>query len=266
MRKISQAEGVLKYLCRHKINELVFRIRFFWYFRFKKNFRFVNKIGNHTLNVKKSLNEMKKGVSNHRPKQIVMPLISLSKEDKEKFKVLSVGSRYETEILYLKGVGFKNVRGLDLFSYSPWIDIGDMHDMPYEDNHFDVMTLGWIVSYSDNIELLKKEIIRCSKNGSIISIGVSAYTKKISNEDQKNAVKNNLVTSIDNLDVNTKNIHSNITPDIEDYESRIQTVEKFRELFKGNIKSELFCKNPFFEAPGYKSERDDCIYIFVLKK
>ncbi len=37
-----------------------------------------------------------------------------------------------------------NIRGLDLFSCSPRIDVGDMHDMRYADNSFDVIFLGWV--------------------------------------------------------------------------------------------------------------------------
>ena len=258
---------LMKYLKISKVNEIVFRLRFIWYFRIKKNFKYVKNIGADTLDVEKSLNEMQKGVSNHRPKNIVLPLNSIAKKNKENSLVLSVGSRYETEILYLKGIGFKNVRGLDLFSYSPWIDVGDMHDMPYEENTFDVMTLGWIVSYSDNIKLLKNEIIRCCKDGAIISIGVSAYTKELFDTYHTASKKeNNLTQSIEKLDTSINNLNSNIIPDREKFETRIQTVEQFRDLFKGNINSELYCKNPYFKAEAYEIQKDYCIYIFSLKK
>ena len=43
--------------------------------------------------------------------------------------LLIIGPRYETEILYAKSFNFKNVIGLDTFSYSPLIKTGDMHKM-----------------------------------------------------------------------------------------------------------------------------------------
>ena len=55
-------------------------------------------------------------------------------------KVLSIGPRNEVELLNLVAHGFlpDNIRGLDLFSSSPWIDVCNMHNMPYPDNSFDV--------------------------------------------------------------------------------------------------------------------------------
>src|SRR6266576_2376738 len=45
-------------------------------------------------------------------------------------KILIIGPRNEDDILNLIGHGFKanNITGLDLISYSPLIEVGDMHD------------------------------------------------------------------------------------------------------------------------------------------
>ena len=53
-------------------------------------------------------------------------------------------------MLYLVGYGFKarNVRGLDMISYSPWIDLGNMHETEYSDNTWDAVLCGWTLPYS----------------------------------------------------------------------------------------------------------------------
>ena len=87
--------------------------------------------------------------------------------------VLSIGPRTEMELLSLVAQGFDpdKIRGLDLISYSPWIDLGNMHYMPYKDNAFDVVISGWVLGYSDNPELACQEMLRVSKDEGIIAIG-----------------------------------------------------------------------------------------------
>jgi SAM-dependent methyltransferase len=98
-------------------------------------------------------------------------------------RVLAVGPRTEGELLNLLAHGFKkaNVRGLDLISYSPWIDLGDLHDMPYDDNSWDVIVLGWILAYSDNWEKAAQEVIRVARPGAVVAIG--AEYNPLSNEE-----------------------------------------------------------------------------------
>jgi len=99
---------------------------------------------------------------------------------------LTIGPRTEGEILNLFSHGFKkdNVKGLDLISYSPWIDVGDMHNIPFEDNSFDIVICGWVIAYSNNKLKAASEIIRVLKNNGIASIGVS-YSPKTNEEIQK---------------------------------------------------------------------------------
>ena len=89
-------------------------------------------------------------------------------------RVLSIGPRTEGELLNLVGHGFEphNVKGLDLISYSPWVDLGDMHAMPYADNSWDAIMFGWVLAYSDDKQRAADELIRVAKNGAVIAIGV----------------------------------------------------------------------------------------------
>jgi hypothetical protein len=89
-------------------------------------------------------------------------------------KVLTIGPRTEGELFSLVGYGFlpKNIRGLDLISYSKWIDLGDMHKMPYTDKSFDVVIMGWVISYSDEPKKAAEEVIRVSNDKAVIAVGV----------------------------------------------------------------------------------------------
>ncbi|MFN6076688.1 MAG: methyltransferase domain-containing protein [Fluviicola sp.] len=104
---------------------------------------------------------------------IIKPVMCIDKVGIDS-KVLSIGPRTEGEIFNLIGQGFlkENITGLDLISYSSYIDLGDMHKMKYADNSFDVVIMGWVISYSETPELAAKEVVRVAKNGAIVSVGV----------------------------------------------------------------------------------------------
>ena len=60
-------------------------------------------------------------------------------------KVLSIGPRSEGEIFKIFASGFElnNIVGLDLFSYSPLIKLGDMHNLEFNRGEFDIIFMGW---------------------------------------------------------------------------------------------------------------------------
>jgi SAM-dependent methyltransferase len=91
--------------------------------------------------------------------------------------ILVVGPRSEDDLLHLSAFGFRNVRGLDLISYSPDIDLGDMHAMPYPDGSFDAVLYGWVLGYSDNPARAAREAIRVLKDGGIVGIGSEHYPR-----------------------------------------------------------------------------------------
>jgi len=95
-------------------------------------------------------------------------------------KALSVGPRTEIELLNLVAHGFApgNVRGLDLFSSSPWIDVGNMHSMPYADNSFDVVIAGWVLVYSSDPDQACREMLRVVNHHGIIAIGATRWTEE----------------------------------------------------------------------------------------
>lgn len=87
-------------------------------------------------------------------------------------KVLDIGPRTEGELFMLIGHGFQpeNIRGLDLISYSPMIDLGDMHSMPYDDDAFDITIASCVLVYSENPKSACAEMLRVTKSGGLICI------------------------------------------------------------------------------------------------
>ena len=110
-----------------------------------------------------------------RADRLIRPLSAIDRVyfNAKNLKVLSVGPRTEMELLSLVGHGFApaNIRGLDLFSYSPWIDAGNMHSMPYGDNSFDLLIAGWVLVYSSDPHRACREFIRVIRDKGIIAIG-----------------------------------------------------------------------------------------------
>jgi hypothetical protein len=84
--------------------------------------------------------------------------------------VLSIGPRSEIEIFALMGAGFspERIRAVDLFSYSPYVDVGDMHALPYEASAFDIVFLGWVLSYSKDQSVVARELLRVCRDGALI--------------------------------------------------------------------------------------------------
>jgi SAM-dependent methyltransferase len=89
-------------------------------------------------------------------------------------RVLIVGPRTEDDIFWAKSLGLRNVRGLDLFSYSDMIDVGDMHQTDYPSEHFDAVILGWVISYSTEPRRLIAECKRIVKPGGYIGFGIES--------------------------------------------------------------------------------------------
>jgi SAM-dependent methyltransferase len=99
-------------------------------------------------------------------------------------RVLSIGPRTEGELFNLVAHGFEPglVRGCDLISYSPWIDLGDMHALPYDDDAWDAVVLGWVLAYSDRKQQAADEIVRVARDGAVVAVGVE-YSR-MTNEEQ----------------------------------------------------------------------------------
>lgn len=110
---------------------------------------------------------------NDRIKLLIDPLMSIEKMD-QKSKFLIIGPRNENDLYVLasKGVKMNRITGLDLISYSSRIILGDMHEIPFEENTFDAVIFGWTLSYSSNPAKAMDEVIRVTKPEGLLAIGV----------------------------------------------------------------------------------------------
>jgi hypothetical protein len=116
-----------------------------------------------------------KGLSscNNRMLDILMPLFACECHN-PLGDTLIVGPRNEHDLfLYLSlGGSWSNLRGVDLISYSPKIDLGDMHNLPYASASFDSVICGWTLSYSKYPSKAVDEFLRVLRPGGMVSIGV----------------------------------------------------------------------------------------------
>lgn len=96
--------------------------------------------------------------------------------NRAKLKVLCIGPRTEAEFFTFIGEGFspENLTGLDLMSYSEFVDVGDMHHMPYKADTFDIVFVGWTLTYSKDLQRVADECIRVAKPGGYVALGVES--------------------------------------------------------------------------------------------
>lgn len=101
--------------------------------------------------------------------------------DKTKLKVLIVGCRTEDDIYWMRSYGFRQTMGFDLFSYSKNILVGDIHQTDFADASFDVVLLGWMISYTKDPAAVIMECRRILKKDGIIGIGIDHDPKQDNN-------------------------------------------------------------------------------------
>ncbi len=157
------------------ICNLVFRLRFLYFQKLRRRL--------HTYDDEKgvlaqdySVERVKLGKPSDRILRLIQPLAAIDKMTPDS-RVLAIGCRFESDLLYLAGYGFHpgNIRGLDMVSYSPWIDCGNMHKMSYPDSSWDAVLIGWTFSYSTEPHEAAREIIRVTRHGGLIALSVTCY-------------------------------------------------------------------------------------------
>jgi SAM-dependent methyltransferase len=162
------------------ICNFVFSIRFFYYMRVLRRFQaYEGGAGVEKLGREHNFRSIFSGDTSDRILKLVMPLSVIDRLN-ENSKIVAIGCRYETDLLYLNAYGFKseNVRGFDLFSYSPWVDVGDMHAMSYADSSWDAALLGWVIIYSSDPQTAAREVVRVVRPGGLVAIGFSTYPQE----------------------------------------------------------------------------------------
>ena len=179
--------------------------------------------------------------------KLIKPVSVLESVSKES-KILVIGPRNEDDILNLIGNGFnsKNIIGLDLISYSPFIEVGDMHRTRFTDNFFDVIICGWTLSYSNEPDKFAAELLRIIKPGGVIGIGVE-YSVMTDEE----------MIAHTGYNLKTKNFE------------RINSAQEILQLFGGNVKDVLFkddAPNKISHSGKLLKEVSNVITIFSVTK
>lgn len=217
------------------VNRIVFRVRFIYFVYLRRRVR-VSADRQGVIQPEYSIHMFKRAVTSDRPLRLIRPLSVIDGIDPASAAVLSVGCRFETELLYLLGYGFRKVRGLDLIAYSPWVDVGNMHAMPYPNDAWDVVILGWVISYSETPEAAVNEILRVTRRGGIVAVAVSYYPRSWLEEAERTGRL-----------VGTK--------------ERIQTVEGILQLFAGHVDRVYFS-----HEPSARDVESYCAAVFSIRK
>lgn len=139
--------------------------------------------------IEHNIRQLGTGAAFSRPMGLLGPLLGIDQVmfHRHETRVLIVGPRTENEILLYLSHGFApgKVRGLDLMSYSPWVDVGDMHAMPYADNSFDVVLFSWVLGYSSNQGKAVVEAVRVVRPGGLVGIGEEFEPKSAEEHNEK---------------------------------------------------------------------------------
>jgi SAM-dependent methyltransferase len=109
---------------------------------------------------------------------LLFPTAAVFKDRLNDIKVIIVGPRTEDDIFWARSLGMFNTVGLDLFSYSPLIQLGDIHDSHIPDESYDAVLLGWMISYSSNPRKVADECLRILKPGGLLGIGIESNARQ----------------------------------------------------------------------------------------
>ena len=201
-----------------EIRFVVCKLRFYYYARLRNRIKTSesNDAIDHT--VKHNLKSIAVfGLT--RMDMLIKPIAVMENVSKDA-RILVIGPRNEEDIMNLIGNGFKadNIIGLDLISYSPFIEVGDMHNTRFADSYFDVIICGWTLSYSNEPQKFAHEALRIIKNNGIIAIGIEYSV--LTNEQ-------------------SVNFHGGYHLSPDNFE-RINSLDQILNLFAGHVKHLYF--------------------------
>lgn len=166
-----------------RIRGAIAYIRYVYFTKILRRLRTMDGNDANPVTVKHNLAGLLPTLDSKRSSIVVRPLSVIESVNADS-SILSIGPRSEGELLLLEAYGFqrKNIRGLDLISYSPLVDLGDMHAMAYPENKWDVVISSMVLPYSDNQQKAVDEMIRVAKPNGIIAISLEYVTQKSAEE------------------------------------------------------------------------------------
>jgi len=155
---------------------LIGSIRLFYYVRIRKNLRTLASDRAFELTLIHNLDALKRPRTDFtmdRVDRLLRPFSAVETIGTNS-NILIIGPRTENDLLMFLGYGFERskMHAIDLISYSPWVELGDMHNIEHPDNTYDGVFCGWVLSYSASQRDVAAEITRVSKDGALIAIGI----------------------------------------------------------------------------------------------
>lgn len=214
-----------------RIRGAIAYIRYVYFAKILRRLRTIEAGDANPITIKHNLRGLLPTLDSKRSSILVRPL-SVIEAVHANSSILSIGPRSEGELLLLEAYGFQrdHIRGLDLISYSPLVDLGDMHAMPYPNNTWDVVISSMVLPYSDNQQKAVDEMIRVAKPNGIIGISLEYVTpQEIATIDAKHGYS------------------------IGTFETRVQTVKALLEMFKP------FVDVVYFAQDGYTTTTPNTI-------
>jgi hypothetical protein len=164
------------------IRYVVVAVRYFWFVRVRRRLMTYEPAGATATGVaKNTVAHNLKGLRDlavNRSHLLVRPL-SVIESLSVNARILSVGPRTEGELFNLAAHGFslRNITGLDLISYSPLVELGDVHQTRFPVDSFDAVVLGWVLAYSEDMPRAAAEVVRITRTGGLVAVGVEFHPK-----------------------------------------------------------------------------------------
>lgn len=91
----------------------------------------------------------------------------LSEEEKKEKNILCIGSRYGIEVEAFTQLGYSKIKAIDIYPRAEFIDEGDMHNLPYLDNTFNMVYTHHSLDHSLFPKIALKEMYRVSNKNAI---------------------------------------------------------------------------------------------------
>lgn len=86
--------------------------------------------------------------------------------------ILCIGPRFTAELCVAESFGWirEGIKAIDLFTFSKRIDVGDMHDMPYENDSFSNVMAARLLAYSKKPVEAANEFMRVLSPGGYLYV------------------------------------------------------------------------------------------------
>ena len=91
--------------------------------------------------------------------------------------VLCVGCRNGLELDAFRERGLGDVRGIDIFSQRPDIQVMDMHAMTFPDDSFDIVYSSHSLEHSHDLERVAAELVRVARADGVVAVEVPVRHK-----------------------------------------------------------------------------------------